>query len=500
MVPTANRLFYQPNPTMSRLIPLMCVAVAVGSLSAHAQKPRVVVVPFATGEGASETASSKFHALLIDELKSRSDVLELVAPPSTKPAPAPVAAAPSGAKKVPSAEAVSALEAGKKAFDDLRFEDAVASLRKGIDGMLSDPATADYEGVTDAYVKLAAAAFRMGEEKDAKAALLDLARFSPSYVLPPGFPPVFQREFDKSKKRLEKQPKGTVSIEGPAGSTAFLDGRDLGMVPVLEENVPSGAHYVKVEGSKSERYGQVLNVAGGMVKVKASFGGGSERTVVVPNKGGVVDPAIAMMVDEPMQSRLSAYLKAVNAEFALIGYVYKTSDTQLTAGTALFSARKSASSALTPVSFDTDVLTANTEAFKLADELSKRLMSFGSAASLPLNLASRAAKAGTGTMVARTDSPTAVNPDDLETSGPKSKKVVLTPKQPIKAVVVETPPDSEIVQRPEDSPKPAEVKSGVPAWVWVVTGVAVAAGAGVGGYFGITALTKPVTGTVTATW
>jgi hypothetical protein len=36
--------------------------------------------------------------------------------------------------------------------------------------------------------------------------------------------------------------------------------------------------------------------------------------------------------------------------------------------------------------------------------------------------------------------------------------------------------------------------------VWVVTGVAVAAGAGVGGYFGITALTKPVTGTVTATW
>ena len=35
---------------------------------------------------------------------------------------------------------------------------------------------------------------------------------------------------------------------------------------------------------------------------------------------------------------------------------------------------------------------------------------------------------------------------------------------------------------------------------WVVTGVAVAAGAGVGGYFGITALTKPVTGTVTATW
>ena len=200
---------------MSRLIPLMCVAVAVGASSAHAQKPRVVVVPFVPGEGASETASSKFQALLVDELKSRGDALELVAPPATKPAPPPEK--PGVVKRGPSPEAVAALEAGKKAFDDLRFEDAVANLRKGIDGMLADPATADYEGVTDAYVKLAAAEFRMGEEKDAKTALLDFARFAPNYELSAGFPPVFQREFDKAKKRLDKQPKGTISIEGPIG-------------------------------------------------------------------------------------------------------------------------------------------------------------------------------------------------------------------------------------------------------------------------------------------
>jgi hypothetical protein len=40
----------------------------------------------------------------------------------------------------------------------------------------------------------------------------------------------------------------------------------------------------------------------------------------------------------------------------------------------------------------------------------------------------------------------------------------------------------------------------VPVWVWVVTGVVVAAGVGVGGYFGYTAITRPVSGTVTATW
>lgn len=474
---------------MSRLIPLMCVACAFVASSASAQqmKARVVVLPFASGEGASETASAKFHGLLLEELKSRGDVIELVAPPSTKAAPPPEK--PGVVKRSgPNPEAVAALESGKKAFDDLRFEDAVANLKKGIEGMLSDPATADYEGVTDAYVKLAAAAFRMGEEKEAKNALVEFARFAPNYELSAGFPPIFQREFDKAKKRLDKQPKGTISIDGPSGSTAFLDGRDLGMVPVNEEIVPGGTHYVKVEGTKGEKFGQTVNVTG-PVKVKASFGGGTERAPVVAAKPVIVDPGITASLDSGTQSRLSAYLKAVNADWALVGYVYKTSDSQLTAGTALYSARKSQFATLTPVSFDTDVLTANTEAFKLGEELVKRLNSFGAAASLPINLATRPRNA---TVLAKNDTPS--NPDEIQVSGPKAKKYVLVPQKP-----VEEQPPPDMGERPPEEIKP-DVKSGVPAWVWIVTGVAVAAGAGVGGYFGITALTKPVTGTVTATW
>ncbi|MFT3708413.1 MAG: PEGA domain-containing protein [Archangium sp.] len=486
---------------MSRHIPSVCVAVAVLSLSAHAQiKAKVVVVPFAAGDGASVTASGKFNALFVEELKTRNDVLEVMPNPATKAAPPPSApAANANGSKGPNADAVAAMESGKKAFDDLRFEDAVTNLRKGIDGMLQDPATADYEGVTDAYVKLAAAAFRMGEEKDAKNALLDLARFSPSYVMPPGFPPVFQREFEKAKKRLDKQPKGSISIEGPAGATAYVDGRDLGMVPVLEENVPGGQHYIKVEGGKTDRFGQIVQVTNGVVKVKASFGGGPEGSggprSVIKQGAGVADPAIAATVDVEMQNRVMAYAKAANAEYALIGYVYKTSDSQLTAGTALFSVRKSQFATLTPVSFDTDVLTANTESFKLADEVSKKLMSFGTAASLPINLAVKQARAGTGSGNTKTDKPT--NTDDIELTGPKSGKVVLlpNPKNDGKTgdVVIDDKP-------PGDDGKPPEVKGGVPVWVWVVAGVAVAGGAAVGGYFGISAATKPVTGTVTATW
>lgn len=470
----------------------MWVSVVLSAPLAHAQKPRVVLVPFVPGDGVSASAASKFNALVVDELKSRPDVMDYVASPATKAA---TPESSSGGKRTPSAEAVGAIDAGRKAFDDLRFEDASASLRKGIDGMLSDPATADYEAVTDAYVKLSASAFRQGEEKAAKDALLELARFAPNYVLPAGFPPVFQREFDKAKKRLDKQPKGSVSIEGPPGSTAFLDGRDLGMVPVLEDGVPGGTHYVMVEGTKGERYGQTVNVASGTVKAKASFGAGSDKRAVIGTNTVVTDPGVNSVVDEGVQGRLGPYLRAAGADFAVVGYIYKTSDSQLTAGTAIYSAKKTAFSSLTPVSFDTDVLTANTEAYKLGAEIVQRLSSFGTSASLPLNLASRGAKAGTSTNVAKRDD-TPTNTEDVAVAGPRAKKVVLVPKQPERTIAAIEEPPADLGEKP-----PEEIKGDKPAWPWVVAVVAVVvAGAAVGTTFGVIEATKPVTGTVTATW
>ncbi len=473
---------------MSRLIPLVCALVAV---TAAAQKPRVVLVPFVAGDGATDSSVQKWNALLVEELRMRAANLDYVASPPTK-APSGAAAA----RATPSPEAVAALDAGKRAFDELRFEDAVATLKKGIDGVLADPSTADFELVTDGYVKMAAAQFRMGSEKAAKDTLLDLARIAPAYVMPAGFPPVFQREFEKAKKRLDKQPTGTVSIDGPAGATAFLDGRELGMVPYEEKGVSAGTHYVKVEGARNDRFGQAVTVTGGTSRVMASFGAAGPRQVV-GSKVAVADPDVKAKLDEGVVARLGPYMRTAGADYALVGYVYKTSDTTLTAGSALYSAKQQAFTQLSPRTFDTEVLTANTESYRLVAEVLQRLQVFGSAASLPVNLVVVQAKAGTSTKVAKADdSPT--NTENLEVSGPR-KKVVLVPK-------AEAKPKSEVVEEDgatnlgERPPEEIKADSGVPAWVWVIVGVAVAAGAGVGIGFGVAEANKPVTGTVTASW
>jgi hypothetical protein len=473
---------------MSRFaIPLIFVVIAVPAL---AQKPRVVIVPFTTGEGATDKATGKFSGLLTDELKSRSDAVELVAPPVTKLAPEKQG---SSSRKTPSAEASLALDTGRKAFDDLRFEEAIPALKKGVELMLADAASADFEAVQDALVKIAASNFRNGEEKEAKSALLDLARLAPNYALPAGYPPVFQREFEKAQKRLDKQPRGQVVIEGPSGATAFLDGRDLGMVPATEENVSAGTHYVRVEGTRAERFGQTIELKGALVKVKASFGAAPERTPVnmVPN------PNVSASVDEGMAQRLTAYCKAAGADYAVLGLVYRISDTQLQAGTALFNTKKTAFAQLTPVTFDVEVLTANTEAFKLADEVLKRTASFGATASAPFSLVAKK----TQVVIVKND-PVKVDPsgEDLSVAGPSRRTTVTVEPS---SRVLDKPANVVDLQDPAHGSKPQEpvvAKPPVPVWVWVVVGGVAVVGGGIGGYFGIREATRPVTGTVNASW
>ncbi len=474
-------------------------ALLLVSTLAWADHPKVVLVPFGTGEGASDAQASKFTRLVGDELKNREE-LDLVPAPATKPErTAPAAQKKSGAI----AEATFAFEAGKKALADLKFEDAMAQLKKGIEASLSDPADADYPAVIDATISLAAAAFRAADDHEAKTALQNLARFDPNYTLPAGYPPVFAREFDKAKKKIEKSPKGSISIDGPAGATAFVDGRDLGMVPVLEENLAAGTHYVKVEGTHGERYGQAVEVKSGTSKVKAGFPGAAKES----GGGSVVEPKIAASIDSETKARVAAYTKAAGAEFALVALVYRTGEAQLTAGPALYSAKKGGFVSLLPVTFDDAVLTATVEAFKIADGVQQRISSFGTPADLPLSLMTKSAMkvaAKSGGKSSGGDDAVGVAAERKVVKGRgDAEKTDLNPsdesvrKFDHESTLVD---DGERRDTEEHPPPGGEVKKGVPGWVWVIVGVGVAAGAGVGGYFGYKEATKPVTGTVTASW
>jgi hypothetical protein len=239
-------------------------------------------------------------------------------------------------------------------------------------------------------------------------------------------------------------------------------------VPALDENLAAGLHYLRVEGSRGERWGQAVEVKAGVTKVRALFMNSTADRAPV---NIAFDPRISSPVDDPMVARLQAYTKAAGADFALFGVVLRLNDTQLQASGALYSLKRNAVSLLTPVAFDSAVLTANTEVFNLGDEAIRRAISFGIATALPIDL-----------MLHKAQSAAAVAPP------------ALTPRpRPL--------PPSALVPGPTQATVAApDVKTGVPAWVWVVTGIVAAGGAAVGGYFVVSNVTRPVTGTVNATW
>ncbi|MHB8876897.1 MAG: peptidase associated/transthyretin-like domain-containing protein [Myxococcaceae bacterium] len=462
-----------------------------------ADVPKLVVVPFTQGEGAPERAGARFATLVSEELKTREDDLQVVIGPALKAASSPSPASPAKSGK-PAPEATAALADGKRALADLKFEEAVTSLKKGIEASLADPATADYASVYDGYISLAVAYFRQGEEKPAQAALFSVARLSAEYKLAEGkFPPVFLREYDKAKKRAAKASKAGISIEGPAGSTAFVDGRDLGMVPVLEENLPVGPHYVKVEGTRGERFGQAVDLKGGVARVKAAYGG---APAVSGSGHGVSEPRITAVLDADTAARIAGYVRAAGADYALVGIISRSSDHQLTAATALYSARRQGFGTLSAFAVDHELLTANVEAFKLADEVTRKVESFGAPVGLPLTLtAERAVKVAV------------VNPRpvDVDVNVPTGPRLALRPGEApdggsnIRAFARSSTLDDDgnrLLGNPDEVVDAGPVVGkGTPAWVWIVVGVGVAAAAG-GTYYGVSEASRPVTGTVTATW
>lgn len=453
----------------------LVLLAAFGPLASFAQ-PKVVVVPFAAGDGATEQLAKKFTKELEDQLKARQDLVLVGAPAASPRAKAEAAAK---APRSSAAEAASALEAGKKAYEALELSEAVEKLKKGIELSLADPATADWPKLHAGQLSLAVALFRLGEEREAANALLTLARWNPGADVS-SYPPVFQLQFDKAKKKLEKQPKQLLAVDGPPGSTAFIDGRDLGMVPA-EESVPVGMHYVKVEGAKGEKWGQAVKVEAAPVKVKGVFTGAPDKPSAAPT-----EPRLSATLDSKAAEKLAAWCGATGADFAVVGVVWRSSDTELGVASAVYWPRKEGFAPLGTASYPEGGSGAE-HATRMLDALAARVEMFGATLALPHALMPKGAGKASG------DEVTVATVRERPTPAPR-------PADAAKPELTPQPGDDSKIPIDEPPPEVKTEMSTATKVILIIAGVAVAAGAGVGTYFIVSSATKPVTGTVTATW
>ncbi len=489
------------------------------------EKPRVAVVPFFAHDGAKDVHAQRFSGLLIEELKTREEIAAVPLGAGASAVKLDEPAASPAAK-----EAQAAITEGKKQVADLQFEAGATLLKKGIEQALGEVGSADFALLVDAQMSLAVAQFRLGEEKAAQNALSWVARLDPQYALPEGrYPPVFLREFDKAKKRVEKLNKSALTVEGPQGAEVFLNGKELGRVPATAAGLPTGVHYVRLRGKNGERASQSVDLRSQAQRVKLSFG----AAVAVSPASEVKAQSV---LDEPSVARYSAAAKAAGADFLVVGVLYRSGEHQLTAAAALFGQKAQAFTRLKSFTFDDELSTANVEAFRLADAATERAVTFGAPALLPLDLIGKDVRRPAVAAITGAEPDVALVPKvaplkvPLKATDPSGEspveKVVEQPVEKVataKDVTLEKPKQATLVPSGEDGDgyRPLgresvmvdaqgqgpgrsgqgddEVKKGLPWWVYVAGGVGAAALLG-GTYLGVTQASRPVTGTVTARW
>jgi hypothetical protein len=424
--------------------PLLTAALALGG-PAQPADTSLLLVPL-RAEGVSEKTVQRLEAVLTEALRARSDIeiSELVS-------------------------ADSALEKGRRSLADLRFDEAAKWLRRGVQALLADPARLDFGKWSNAQLNLATALFRAGEEREAKDALVELITFVPSFRLPNGFPPIFRREFEKAKKRIQKRPKSQLAVDGSREWTVTVDGRSLGRAPVLVDRIPVGTHLVQVEGSGGDRFGCVVEISPGkLAKVRAAF------------------PGQGLVIDENDLARLGRLARAAGADDVLWGIVTRASGSRLAVSLVLYSSEADGVAALESVSVEIDADSARGQLKTLADEVAKRVASFGSPDPLPVTIAARGSPAQPSPV------PSAPGAAPAPALVPRGASTSSSP-----AVTGPTPRQTEDAGSagPRLGPSPAIWKT----WVIVTAGVVAAVGVGIGAYLGYNAL-RPVTGTVSASW
>lgn len=358
------------------------------------------------------------------------------------------------------------LDKGGRLFTERRFDAAASTLQKGIEAALASPAQVDFSRVLESLVSLASAQLRLGNDERAQTTLTSLARFAPDYKLETAkFPPVFVREFERAKKKVDRSTRVELAVSGPKDAKVTVDGRSVGLAP-WSEKLPSGTHAVVVE-SAGQRWGQSVELRSptSLVGVFASPG----VETVGPELGLAEQDALA---DVAKGTKSRAVLV-----FALTG----RGEAYLKGGAAVYLPERNGFRRLT--SFETNASGLLSEAVlkTLLDGVADSLQSTTVPLTpMPIDLLE---PPPTVLRAMPTDTPKrSVTTPSASATGRVASSTPLQPQGPV------TRDDGEISEG-----------GGIPWWVWTLGAVGVAAAAGATVY-GVKQANEPVTGTVNARW
>lgn len=437
----------------ARALPILgaAAALALGPGSARAEKPDVLLLPYqALNKGVQPEMLEGTNVVVAQELGARGlnvtradDVAESAAP--TKPGKETGKNAPTGDPGA-GEKAQELIAKAKAAMEDSNVAPAIDQLKKAVK-LLSDngDAVPDLRALAEAYLQLGVAHFRDSDEDAADEALSQAVHFAPTRELSEtDYPPIFIRVYNRVRYNVLKRPRAQIEVKASPGAQVFLDGRNLGKAPMMMNEVLPGAHWVRVEKASEPAQVKKLLVRSKNTILVEFDGAGAEPAGGAEEAVGVLGGIAKNALEKTHLEQLRATGKRAGASFVIFGSIYRT-DTAFNIYTSVLVVSDGSVGRLQEIAFDLDMLSAQIEVFKLADDAKKAC-----AAGKPSTLV--------------TDVPYLLAPKlDLK---PKKKAVVAGKEARIESVIAAPPP----IAQPKE-PSVAAVGAG---------GGAGAAGAGAG--------------------
>lgn len=341
-----------------------------------------------------------------------------------------------GAKRAPAADPhQGALEQARKSVQEAvelrgkrRFRLAEEALQKAIaDYKSGAPGIAEMGELVDAFALLAAVQYNTGRDEEGLKSLSAALALAPSRELPLAkTSALFSRVVEDTRKGLAAGSKGTLLVEStPPGAAVAVDGVTAGSTPIEVREVPAGMHVWKVSLPSGDATGGVVEVSGGkQAKVAA------QAAAKDPESRALA--ALSMnRLDAEVLAAVKEHAGAAGADLVLFGALAREGK-GLGLDAFLYEVSNGQLKRLPRSSFDSDLLSAGLEFYRLAGQLSQKPSELGEpakvpgpVASVPLPSGSRVAVAQYGVEAGKKEEPEEPAPAEKD-EGPR---VPLEPKK-----------------------------------------------------------------------
>lgn len=351
--------------------------------AAHAaDKPKIVLLPYqALNKGVAPELAEQTGGVIAQELGAlgvevvkKDDVADSAAPskggaPRETNKNAPTGDPGAGDK------AQALVEQAKTAIEDSNVGPAIEQLKKAVKLLTENgDAVPDLRLLSEAYLQLGIAYFRDGDEDQANDALSQAVHFMPQRELEETeYPPIFIRAYQRVRFDVLRRPRTTIEVRAAPGAQVLLDGRNLGKAPLNLTEVLPGTHWVRVERAGQPPEAKKLLVrAKNTILVEFSGATGADDKpddAPVGSLGAIARNAL----DKAHLDQLRATGKREGATFVVFGAIYKT-DTAYNIYTSLVNVADGSVGRAVDVAFDLDMLSAQIEVYKLAEDLKKQVL------------------------------------------------------------------------------------------------------------------------------